>query len=530
MHDSPSNMLILSGRASNIRRLVNIIQDIDSPDASHIDIVPLRYALAMDVVNTVKTLIEGHHASINTRTATISADDKSNAVLISGSKADRLRIRLLINQLDKRDKYGNSDNTQLIYLHYLRAQDLAPVLAGIAKANFSGEVGTTIGTITTPVLDTSTPTSTLTDQGDGSSGSQGGEQQSTASSSPSNLSSNTQATSSSSAGDAKPKIQIIAEPNTNSIIISGPVTVIRTLRQIISRLDIRPAQVLVEALIAEINEDDVNQLGLEWGTVSPSGDKDSGITFTQGFAILNNNTRLADFQARLYALVTQQRANILSTPSVVVLDNRQAKILVGKQVSIQDSTYPNNAGGQGVANPYTTFTRQNVALHLYVRPQISIGSGIQLQIDHGNDTLASDTDPTSGRPVVNTSSILTSVLVKSGDILVLGGLTQNGLEHTSSHVPIIGEIPGIGRVFQNHKRQRNNKVLMVFIRPIILESEKTGLQVTGSKYYELRNEQLNWLRKEPYHPKNQDIVIKNLQSASLPRPFNLPGKTHGRKY
>jgi general secretion pathway protein D len=521
----PSNALILSGRADNIHRLAYIIKKVDDSSANGIDIVPLNNALAMDVVSTVKNLLDNQKSRNYQRPTMIAADDKSNTVLISGTKTDRLRIRILINELDQTNSRG-AGNTEVVYLKYLRAQDLIPILAGVAKANFSGSVGTTIGTVSAPQLDSSTPSNSL--DSSGASGAQDTPQPPA----PQNIdmggvAPNTQASSNSSDGDKKPKVEIIAEPNTNSIIISAPNSVMQVLRRIIAKLDARPAQVLIEALIVEIDENDIQQLGIEWGTVSNT---DGNSIFKQGFAIINSHTNLSQFQAQIYALITNQRANILSTPSVVVLDNHQAKILVGKEVSIQDSSYPGNSGGAGTTNPYNTFTRQKVALHLYVRPQISHDNNIQLQIDHGNDTLADPADALSGRPVLNISNILTSVMINSGDILVLGGLVQNGLQTKGVKLPILGDLPGVASLFQNNKRTRSKKVLMVFLRPKIITDNSSSLQITGSKYFPAREEQLKWVRKEPYNESNNTILLRDLQKTKIPTPFDKPSPYVSKKY
>ncbi len=512
----PSNTLIISGRASNIKRLHQIIQQVDDSDANGIDVIPLHYALAMDVASTLKSLLETRTQGRNyqRQATTIAADDKSNTILVSGSKEDRLRIRILISKIDKEDSYG-SGNTEIVYLRYLRAQDLVPILSGIAKANFSGTVGMTIGTITQPHLDTSLPSNTDNNTTDSDSSSSQSQQSSSFDAS--NVAANTKASTNSREGDKKPKVELIAEPNTNAVIISAPRSVMRTLRRVIAKLDARPAQLLVEALITEIDEKVINQLGLEWGTVTT--DSQGNSSFNQGFAIINSKTNLGQFQAQLYALVTSQKANILSTPSVVVLDNHQAKILIGKEVSIQDSNYPGNAGGAGTTNPYNTFTRQKVALHLYVRPQISQGESVQLQIDQGNDTLADPTDATSGRPVINTSNINTSVLVNSGDILVLGGLIQNGLQKSGNKIPILGDIPGVGEIFKRNQNTRDKKVLMVFIRPIIISNPKSSIQVTGDKYNRVRGEQLEWFQKERYNPEYNKMVLPRFKDIDLPKPF-----------
>ena len=312
-------------------------------------------------------------------------------------------------------------------------------------------------------------------------------------------------------------MQIIAEPNTNSIIINAPTTLIRTLKSVISQLDIKPAQLLIEALVAEINETDFNSLGVEWGSTDQ---KTKGAdSFRAGFAILNTKTTISQFQAQIYALAQAHKANILSTPSVVVLDNRQAKILVGKQVSIANSSYPNNAQGTTTASPYTTFDRVNVALHLYVRPQITRGRGIELQIDQGNDTLEPTALPTTN-PTFNISAIVTSVHVESGDIIVLGGLAQDSVANDDNNLPIIGQIPGIGRLFQHNIVSHEKKVLMVFIRPHILKTKHDSMEVSGSKYNHVRQDQLAIAHaQERYMPYINKTIVPPLHQSRLPKPF-----------
>lgn len=521
---APSNMLILSGRASNIRSLTDIIRQVDTSSSNEINMVPLRHALAMDIANTLKELVKTQ-PNMSTRTQiTIAADDRSNSILISGNKTDRIRLRMLILKLDKESSEGISSNTQVIYLNYLRAEDLVPILAGIAQANFSGNVGTTIGTITRPALDSTNPASNLVNSGPGTDGGQTASQSISPSSSGLSASAatgNTSAASTQNEGSTKPLVQIIAEPNTNSIIINAPVSIIRILKSVISQLDIKPAQLLIEAIVAEIDQTDVNNLGIEWGSDQQTG---SASNFRPGFAIINSKTKLADFQAQIYALATQRKANILSTPSVVVLDNRQAKILIGKQVSIASTSYPNNAGGTTTASPFTTFDRVNVALHLYVRPQITRNQGIQMQIDQGNDTLdpASTTNSTTN-PTFKISSIVTSVHVESGDIVVLGGLTQDSIGNDDNRIPIIGDIPGIGKLFQHNIHNRDKRVLMVFIKPIILRNERDNLQVTGAKYNDVREYQLDWIRsQEIYEQINNQSLLPPLTQGSLPVPFSGP--------
>ena len=521
----PSNMLILSGRANNIRQLATIIRQVDSSNASGIDVVHLRHALAMDIAATLKDIVKSSPNAGSTRSQLmIAADDRSNAILISGSRTDRIRLRMLIAKLDKGGggSNGANSNTQVVYLNYLRAEDLVPILAGIAQANFSGNVGTTIGTITQPALDSTNPSSSLANTSSSGSSSlqNSGSGGSVAAMSPQNTGNpaatpNTTGATTQNEGSTKPTAQIIAEPNTNSIIINAPANLIRILKNVIRQLDIRPAQLLIEALVAEVNEQEIKSLGIEWGSTQQTADGTNTRGFSNGFAIINTKTTIADFQAQIYALARQNRANILSTPSVVVLDNRQAKILVGSQVSVQQSTQQNTVVGGA---PFTTFQRMNVALHLYVRPQITEGNGIQMQIDEGNDTLdPASTDSTN--PTFRVSAIVTSVHVESGDIVVLGGLTQDRIDNAGNRIPILGDIPGLGKLFQRNIDTREKRVLMVFIKPIILKNEKDAIRVSGEKYNNVRQYQLDWLQSQEFSETNNEMLLPALDLANLPEPF-----------
>lgn len=507
----PTNMLILSGRANNIKQLADIIKQVDSSSANDVDVVPLNYALAMDVANTIKDLVKSP-AGGGQAQSMVAVDDRSNSILLSGNKTERLRLRLLIARLDKKTSTAVNGNTQVIYLNYLRAEDLVPILGGIAQANFSGTVGTTIGTVTRPALDSTNPAASIVD------GSSGGQIPAVPMINPA-ATPNTGAVAGQNENGTKPTVQIIAEPNTNSIIINAPITLIRTLKSVIAQLDIKPAQLLVEALVAEINESDFNSLGVEWGSVNST--TNAGDTFRPGFAIINSKTSIKNFQAQVYALARAHKANILSTPSVVVLDNRQAKILIGKQVSIANSTYPNNANGTAPSgSPFTTFNRVNVALHLYIRPQITRGQGIEMQIDQGNDTLEPTDTTNDVTPIFNISAIVTSVHVESGDIIVLGGLTQDQVGNNQNYLPILGDIPGVGRLFQRNSVTHEKKVLMVFIRPHILHNEHDVVQITGGKYNHMRQDQIDIARaQEQYYPAINRTIAPPLHQSALPKPF-----------
>lgn len=535
-----SNTIIVGGRATQVERIVEIVHRVDTTNVNGIDVIPLNYALAQDLVNSIQQLFSSNKTFAAPQSqATLAVDDRSNSILISGTPNQRLKIKVLISQLDTPNQ--QLGNTQVIYLHYLKAQDLAPILAGIAQSQYHGGVGVVIGQRTQTGMDyTATKNSSNeSTQGDStpsstSSGSFNNQPTppppSAPAISPGSMSfAGLPNQNAGAASNAPPKVEIIAEPNTNSIILNAPPTLMRTMREVIAKLDTRPAQILVEALIAEVDLNTSAELGIQWGAFTQAGQTgtdsdDASAAFRAGIGIITGKG-IHDLQGVITAIGKDQDSNILSTPSVVVLDNHQAKIEVGQEISVQDSSYPNNAGGTTTATPYATFGREKVALHLYVTPQIDQSKTLTLAIDQGNDTLQNP-DNISTTPLINISSIKTSVLVSSGDILVLGGLTQNQVAKGNDRVPLLGDIPGIGQLFKVDKHSRNKKELLVFIRPIILYNDAQGIQVSSNKYGNIRETQLNWFRNEFYKPDYKSHVLPPYKKPKdLPPPFASNGYT-----
>lgn len=532
-----SNSLIIAGRAANVERLAEVVAKVDTTNVNGVDVIPLNYALAQDVVNSIQQLFANNKSYNSPQLQiSVSVDDRSNSVLLSGNQHDRLKLKVLISQLDTPSE--QTGNTQVIYLHYLKSQDLVPILAGIAQSYYRGPVGTVIGTRTPTGIDyaanadeesnaggsfgsTSSTSSIASSVSNPASTTPGASGLSTL---PNLMSGVNQSSTTASDTGQKPKVEIIAEPNTNSIILNAPPTLLRTLKMVINKLDVKPAQILVEALIAEVDRNTSAELGIQWGALTQPGQ--TGITesdlqagFRAGIGIITGQG-IHNLQGVIRAIGQDQDSNILSTPSVVVLDNHQAKIIVGQEVSIQSSSYPNNAGGTTGATPFTTFDRRKVALHLYVTPQIDQGKTLMLAIDQGNDTLQNSQSSTT-IPVFNISSIKTSVLVNSGDILVLGGLTQNQNSRGNQNLPLLGDIPGIGNIFKVNNHSKNKKQLLVFIRPIILYDSNQGIQISNGKYDAVRNEQLNWFRKTYFKPDYKEFVFPPYKKpADLPTPFD----------
>jgi len=467
---APSNTIILAGRANNINRLVKIIHSVDHTNTNEIELVPLHYASANKVVSLLNSILAADRAMGKTTNISLAADDQNNSILMSGDTAGRLRMRVLISRLDMPSS-GSSGNTVVIHLNYLKAQELAPILAKIAHSAYINSGGGR--------KKADGNTNAITNVNVGSSG-----------------------------DDFNKKVSIEAEPNSNAIIISAPPAMMQTLKSVIRQLDVRPSQVLVEAIIAQVSDTVARQLGIQWGAnningsssaftttnTTPSGSSSGTIagSITQGIGIIKSG----DISMVISALSNNTSSDILSTPSIVVLNNKKAVISVGKSISIQNGSYASTGASDSSGNPYNTFSQQNVALSLTVTPQISPDNSVRLVIKQVNDSLENPNNP-STTPIINTSNIDTTVLVNSGSILVLGGLISHDNTVSRNKIPILGDIPIIGRIFQYDSRSVEKKNLMVFLRPIILNSNMDNKKITQMRYKYMRQQQL--LRGDPQH-------------------------------
>lgn len=468
---APGNALVISGTADNVSRIRKIVSQVDQADTSDVEIIPLQQATAAKVVSVIRNLQgtdKGPSAQVN-----LAADDHTNSVLLRGDLQSRLKIRVLIAQLDAPSPAGSTGNTQVINLHYLKAKDLAPILTKIA----TGESEDAEGKNPSP----------------------------------------------------EQHVSIQAEPTTNTIIITAPPTMMTNLKAVINDLDDRPAQVLVEAAIVEVRDSALKDLGILWGELINEGTKvrvtdntrtGNGLPsgFSPGIGIIKNG----DLREVIHFISSDSSADLLSTPSVMVLDNQQAKIEVGKTISIETGSYASTDGTTSSVNPFKTFTRDNIGLHLYVTPQINRGDAVQLEIDQGNETLENPVDVTT-TPVTNSTVLQTTVLVKSKDILVLGGLISNVLADVDSKIPFAGDIPVIGRFFQYKTRRFEKRNLMIFLKPTIVRKPGVGSQVTEAKYNFVRNDQILWeSRKSHLFPEDTGRVLPPWDSNTiqLPVPFS----------
>jgi general secretion pathway protein D len=452
---TPGNVIILLGRASNLDRIYSVIQEVDQASNSSIQIVPLHHASAAQVANVLNNLQTASRAAGESPSVSIAVDERSNSILLGGPKATRLRMRVLLSQLDAPAATAEG-NTEVIYLRYLEAKTLAPLLSKVA-ANILGK-------------NSGTDTSVSTSSSSGSS--------STTKSTDTTINS--------------PNIQ--PEPNTNAVIITAPPALMQALKAVIAKLDIRPAQVLVEAVIAQVDESNLTSLGIQWGSVTPEGDVETATGTTTSFPNLGAGILgvmpHVQIKAVLSLLRNQNGVDILSTPSIMVLDNQKATIEIGQDVPFQSGSYASTANAQ-TATPFTTNTYKPVTLKLDVTPQINLGTSVRLKIALKNDTLQNPQNP-GLTPLVNTSSIKNAVIINTDDVLVLGGLISNANNENVNKVPILGDLPIIGTVFQQKTKSQQKKNLMVFIKPIIVESANDSMMITEMKYGAIRSTQANF--------------------------------------
>jgi len=471
------NILILSDRASNVARVMRIIKRIDQQGDNDVDIINLQHATAAEVVRVVNTFYaqqaaaEGGGGSSPTR---VIADDRSNSVLIGGDKTARLRIKALVAHLDTPLESGG--DTQVRYIQYADAEKLATKL----KEQISATVAITGGA---PAA------------GGAPGGGGGGV-----------------------AASADRSTTIWAEPETNALVITAPAKVMRSLMSVVDKLDIRRAQVLVEAIIVDVQVTKDAELGVNWAVWSedssniPLGTFQSpvgGVNLAQLAQAVDNPSsapqalgtgttfgigRIAatgvNFAAMIRALQGDSNTNLISTPSAVTMDNQEAQIKVAQEVPFITGQYTNTGSGQGDVNPFTTVQRQEVGTILKITPQLNQGGQlVQLKINIESSALSGSTGD-AGSAITNKRTIDTNVLIEDGGIVVLGGLIQDGDRRGEQRVPYLGRIPVIGALFKTRSRNYEKRNLMVFIRPKILDDGLKAAIETDAKYNYIRNEQI----------------------------------------
>ncbi len=501
-----NNSLVITDYADNLQRMARIIAALDVPNASDVEVIALKHAIAVDLAPLVTRLIEpsSNTSAVITPTpgqtgsdykTTLMAEPRSNALIVRAANPARLAlVRALIEKLDQPGSSNPSGNIHVVYLKNADATKLAATL----RAAVSGGTGSSASA--SPSLSTGN-SSAMASQPPGMNNGVGSSQGSS-------MGSTLGSSSSSNANTTGGQIQ--ADTATNSLIITAPEPQYRQLRAVIDMLDQRRAQVMVESLIAEVNASKAQQIGIQWLTavgssgvagtsfgttgnivaLSQGGTTASTASISSGLNIGTvrniNGTNVLSSLANF--LQTNTDANILSTPNLLTLDNEEAKIVVGQNVPFLTGQYTSNNTATGSVNPFQTIERKDVGLTLKVKPQISETGTVKLTIFQEVSSIGTST--TSGY-ITNKRSIESNVLVEDGSIVVLGGLLSDEYSGNKSQVPGLGDIPGLGWLFRSDSRSRTKSNLMVFLRPVVVRDANATEALSNNRYQQMLGLQQN---------------------------------------
>ncbi|MEE9343739.1 MAG: type II secretion system secretin GspD [Gammaproteobacteria bacterium] len=468
-----TNVLIISDRAQNVSRLIDIIERIDKVSDSEIEVIRLEHASAAEVVRVLTAITRktpGQGQAMKS-SGTLVADERTNSILLGGERSNRLRMRAIISHLDTPLERGG--NTKVIYLKYAKAKDIIEVLKGVGK--------------------------TQTEEAKAKNAGQAAQ------------------------GSAK-NLDIQADEATNALVITAPPALMMSLESVIRQLDIRRAQILVDAVIAEVRLDRARQLGVQWVANDPSGSGISPLGGTNFTNVGNSTSSIAaaiagravdgatsiglapglllagaslsngtlDFAAVIQALAADTDVNILSTPSLVTLDNEEAEFVVGQSVPFVTGSFSSTSNS--ATNPFQTIQREDVGITLKVTPQINEGDAIILDIEQEISSVNENAEAVD--TVTNKRSIKTNVLVEDGQTLVLGGLIQDEVTQGQQKVPLLGDIPIIGALFRSKTTSHKKTNLMVFIHPTILRDRAVANRLSSRKYNMMRGRQIESFSKD----------------------------------
>ncbi|MDB5858108.1 MAG: gspD [Ramlibacter sp.] len=522
-----NNSLVITDYADNQQRLARIIAALDVSNATDVEIVGLRQALASDLAPIVQRLVDsaasgpggaaataGQGQTDTAFRTTVIAEPRSNSLIIRAANPARLNlVRSIIARLDMPASSSPAGNIYVVYLRNAEATKLAAVLrAALASMSPTGAGAAGGGPISSAPL----VTSGLSGAGSGTG---------------------TSASNSPIAPSAQPSTggQIQADPATNSLIITAPEPQYRQLRAVIDQLDGRRAQVLVESLIVEVNADKVAEFGIQWQNVLGSATSSVigflGSNFSVGGqniislatgaaagtavpspgfnlgAVRNiNGTYVLGFLARFFE--SSGDGNVLSTPNLLTLDNEEAKIVIGQNVPFVTGQFTNTGTSGSSVNPFQTIERKDVGLTLRVKPQINENGTVRLTIYQETSSVKSGTEKDANGPTTNKRTIESNVLVDDGAIVVIGGLLEDNYSGNAEKVPYLGDVPVLGSLFRSDSRTRRKSNLMVFLRPVIVRDAAQSDTLSLDRYDLMRTKQQN-LQPAP------SAVLKGVDGAPV---------------
>ncbi|MDR7308194.1 type II secretion system secretin GspD [Rhodoferax saidenbachensis] len=506
-----TNSLVITDYADNLRRLARVVAALDVPNATDVEVIPIKHANASDLAPLVLRLLESSgtvgtgQADASFKTAVL-AEPRSNALIVRAANQARLALaRSLISKLDQptASDNGAAGNIYVVYLKNANATQLATTL----RAAISSEARAPT---------TATPAASGTGA----------------------------AASTAAANVPSTGGQIQADPTTNSLIITASEPQYRQLRAVIDKLDARRAQVYVESLIAEVSADKAAEFGIQWqGALGNAGDGVIGLLgtnfgsggkniislatqgaagtvspsrgFNLGAATKTNGVYVLGFLARF--LEESGSGNVLSTPNLLTLDNEEAKIVIGQNVPFVTGQFTNTGSSSGTVNPFQTIERKDVGLTLKVKPQISENGTVKLAIyQEVSSVLASTANATNG-PTTNKRTIESNVLVEDGAVVVLGGLLQDEYAGNQEKVPGLGDVPFFGNLFKSESRSRKKTNLMVFLRPVVVRDAAAVDRLSNDRYELMRSGQLNGQPEaSTLVPINEAPVLPALQTRPAP--------------
>ena len=434
-----SNTVIISDTAANVKRLEMMIRQVDKSDTQNIEVINLQHANAADLIQPLNSLITSSNAGKSTgATPPMAADERTNSIIIGGNTDTRLQMRALIANLDS--PIEKDGNTEVIYMRYALAKDMVETLTGVGS---------------------------LKDD---------------------------KSEQAKSKSNADKLFDVRADEAANALIITAPHDKMKTLKNVVRQLDVRRAQVHIEAIIAEVRYDKNQQLGVEWQT-KPDGsvfgayrkNKDNSLDLSQFVTTAGKGLSIgylagSEIKALMNAFATDTDVNVLSTPSLVTLDNEEASIIVGQNIPLNTGSFTTNTSG--ASNPFTTIQRQDVGIKLKVLPQINEGDAVKLKVTQEVSSVTGDDGQSFDK-----RQIETSVLVDDGKVLVLGGLIKDDVNEVVDKVPLLSDIPLLGHLFQSTNTTVNKTNLMVFLRPQIIREGGQSTGVTYDKYNDMREKQ-----------------------------------------
>ena len=517
-----NNSLVITDYGDNLRRMAQIIAAMDVSNATDVEVISLKHAIAVDLAPLVLRLLESGGgvttapggAADGTFRTTLIAEPRSNTLILRAANPARMALaKSLIDKLDQPGTQSASGNIYVVYLKNAEATKLAATL----RAAMSGEARSATATAG------STPTAVT-----GGAAASGG--------------SGSTATSQSSTGG-----QIQADASTNSLIITAPEPQYRQLRAVIDKLDTRRAQVYVESLIAEVNADKAAEFGIQWqGPIGQNGDGTVGILGTNfsiggtnivslatkaltggatlatggNLAVANqvNGVYVLGFLARY--LQANGDGNILSTPNLLTLDNEEAKIIIAQNVPFVTGQFTNTGAGgaSGSVNPFQTIERKDVGITLKVKPQISENGTVKLTVYQEVSTIQASTINATNGPTTNKRSFESNVLVADGSIVVLGGLLQDEYSGNQEKVPGLGDLPVFGNLFKSETRSRKKTNLMVFLRPVVVRDAAATDALSMDRYELMRTTQ------QQAQPPSSASVPVNASVIMPPAPTPAPAR------